>query len=411
MNIDLDFDVLIVGCGMVGASMALALRHSPHTAKLRIAIADRQAFDCNSTAFASTSELFDARVSALTLSSQQLLVQLGAWQQAQQMRVCPYQDMAVWDGEGNGSIHFSAAKIGQEQLGTIVENSVVQTTLIEQLNRDESIRQLIPFNIDSLEIEDNQCLRLTSVDGQQCRTRLLIGADGANSRIRELMAFPTREWDYQHTALVTTVRTEQAHNYTARQRFMASGPLAFLPLNDGKGGDQHHCSIVWSCVPERAEQLMSLSDEAFRLVLGHNFEHRLGQIEWCDKRFTLPLRQRHVTSYFRNNVVLIGDAAHTIHPLAGQGVNLGLLDVKVLAGELAMGIACGRAVSDPRLLSRYQRKRRGHNLGMMWLMEGFKHLFAAQPLPLQWLRNTGLNAVNNVDLVKHQLARHAIGLD
>ena len=391
--------------------MALALRRSAATRNLRIAIADRQAFHADKTACVSRPELFDARVSALTLSSQQLLARLGAWGKAQKMRVCPYRKMSVWDGEGNGSIHFTAAEIGQEQLGTIAENSVVQAALTEQLNHDETIQQLVPFCIESLEPDGGRQIRLTAADGQYCQTRLLIGADGANSRVRELMQFPTREWDYRQTALVTTVRTEQAHEHTARQRFMSSGPLAFLPLADGRDGDQHHCSIVWSCEPERAEQLMSLPDDAFCLELGRGFEHRLGEIEWCDRRFRLPLRQRHATGYFLQNAVLIGDAAHTIHPLAGQGVNLGLLDVQVLARELAAGITSGRPINDQRPLTRYQRKRRGHNLGMMWLMEGFKHLFAAQPPSLQWLRNTGLNAVDHMDLIKHQIVRRAIGLD
>ncbi|MCG8415245.1 MAG: FAD-dependent monooxygenase, partial [Pseudomonadales bacterium] len=305
----------------------------------------------------------------------------------------------------------SAREVAQSQLGTIAENSVVLTALTDRLHTDNHIVKLIPFAIDSVQKTEDQQVLLTATDGQQCRTKLLIGADGANSRIRELMNFTTREWDYQHTAIVTTVRTELPHSHTAYQRFMATGPLAFLPLSQTQSDDQQFCSIVWSCIPERAEELMALSDEEFRLQLGRAFEHKLGMIEWCDKRFQLPLRQRHATEYHRDNVVLIGDAAHTIHPLAGQGVNLGLLDVEVLAEELSNGVKAGRAINDPILLSRYQRKRRGHNLGMMWLMEGFKHLFAQQSPPIQWLRNAGLSAVDNMGVIKNQLARRAIGLD
>lgn len=411
MNADSEFDVVIAGCGLVGASMALALRQNLANHELRIAVVDRQPFDAQQTVFAQSPDQFDARVSALTLSSQQLFTRLGTWERAEQMRVCPYQGMLVWDGEGTGSIQFSAAEVAQDQLGTIAENSVILTALTDRLNANDDIQKLMPFAIESLQVTADQKVLLTAADGQQCLTKLLIGADGANSRIRELMQFTTREWDYQHTAIVTTVRTELPHQHTAYQRFMATGPLAFLPLNQTQSAEQHFCSIVWSCIPERAEELMALSDEDFRVELGRAFEHKLGKVEWCDKRFQLPLRQRHATEYHRDNVVLIGDAAHTIHPLAGQGVNMGLLDVEVLAQELANGVMAGRSINDPTLLSRYQRKRRGHNLGMMWLMEGFKHLFAEQPPPIQWLRNAGLSAVDNMGVVKNQLARRAIGLD
>ncbi len=411
MSAETEFDVVIAGCGLVGASMALALRHRLRHNDLRIAVADRQAFDPQQTVYAQFPDQFDARVSALTLSSQQLLSELDVWNAATAMRVSPYQDMLVWDGEGTGSIQFSASEVAQSQLGTIAENSVVLTALTNQLNAERDIVKLMPFTIESVQRADHQQVLLTAADGQQCRTKLLIGADGANSRVRELMNFTTREWDYQHTAIVTTVRTELPHGHTAYQRFMATGPLAFLPLCQTESDEQKFCSIVWSCVPERAEELMTLSDEEFRLQLGRAFEHKLGMIEWCDKRMQLPLRQRHATEYYRDSVVLIGDAAHTIHPLAGQGVNLGLLDVEVLAEELSNGVKAGRQINDPILLSRYQRKRRGHNLGMMWLMEGFKHLFAQQAPPIQWLRNAGLSAVDNMAVIKNQLARRAIGLD
>ena len=414
MNESTDFDVVIVGCGLVGATMGLSLATLANTSggqTLRIAVADRQRFDPSTSVFVRNPERFDARVSALTLSSQALLSNLQVWPSIASARVCPYQDMRVWDGEGTGSIHFNAAEIGQAHLGSIVENSVVLAALIQRLDEVDAIQQLMPFSIESLHITDDRRIQLTSKEGQHCTTGLLIGADGANSRVRELMQFNTREWDYQHTALVTTVRTELSHQNTAWQRFMATGPLAFLPLTDSDQTAQDHCSIVWSCVPERAEELSTLDDAGFCTELGRAFEHRLGEIEWADQRFQLPLRQRHATEYYRDNVVLIGDAAHTIHPLAGQGVNLGMLDAEVLAEVLGSGVAAGRRVNDPVLLARYQRKRRGHNMGMMWLMEGFKHLFAEQPPPIHWLRNAGLNAVDSFSVLKNQLARRAMGLE
>ncbi len=156
---------------------------------------------------------------------------------------------------------------------------------------------------------------------------------------------------------------------------------------------------------------MALTDEQFRIELAAAIEHRLGNVEWSDKRIAYPLSQRHATAYAQENIALVGDAAHTIHPLAGQGINLGLLDVKALAFELINGTAAGRNLTDSMLLKRYQRERRGHNLGMMWLMEGFKYLFAEEALPVRWLRNFGMKNINNLPLVKNQLARKAMGLD
>lgn len=400
-----DFDVIIVGCGLVGAVMALLLGRS----NLRVAVADRQSFDHSKAPFKSGDRKFDARVSALTVKSEQILQQLAVFEAVQALRHCPYTDMEVWDGEGTGSIHFNAANLGQHHLGSIVENSVLLSALNEQLVKAIDLTSLIPFTIDSIERNDHSIV-LRSQEGDAYSTGLLIGADGANSRVRELMNFPTREWDYHHTAVVTTVETELPHQDTAWQRFMASGPLAFLPLRQVTDDDQRFCSIVWSLVPEQAERVMGLEDDAFCRELDNAFERRLGQIRWADKRFQLPLRQRHASNYYQDGVALIGDAAHTIHPLAGQGVNLGLLDAEELAAQIIAGIAAGREIDDPRLLARYQRKRKAHNLGMMWMMEGFKHLFAEQAPPVQWLRNAGLDAVDNFGLLKNELARRAMGI-
>ncbi len=401
------FDVVIVGTGLVGAAMALALRK----VGLRIAVVDRQVFDQSTAAFASTPEKYDARVSALTVGTQQFLQNLGVWDQIIAQRHCPYGDMRVWDGEGTGSIHFNAKEIGQERLGSIIENPVVLAALTEKLAEEPSIHQLIPFTIDTMQISPDGGVSLKSVESDTLNARLVIGADGANSRVREVMNFTTKKWDYQHTAIVTTVQTERSHEFTAWQRFMSSGPLAFLPLTDSTGLSQQNCSIVWSILPERAEQLMELGDAEFCQELGRAFEFRLGNIKTCEKRFQFPLRQHHVTEYYRTGVALIGDAAHTIHPLAGQGVNLGFQDAKTLAVEIANGLSKGRTIDDPLLLARYQRKRSGHNLGMMWLMEGFKYLFAEQAPPVQWLRNVGLNAVDSLTIMKNQVARRAMGID
>ena len=395
----------------MGATMACLL----DDLHLKVALVDQAPFNPEQIPFANNSLAFDPRVSALTAASIQLFTDLGVWQDIANARVCQYQKMDVWDADGTGSIQFSAEAIQQPALGAITENSLILSALYKKIAALKLLDLIVPFEIKTLEkiqLAGEQHLQLTSEDGEQLITRLLIAADGGNSRVRQLANFTCKEWNYNHQALVTTVRTERGHQHTALQRFMTTGPLAFLPLlPSADSPDDTYCSIVWSSVPEKTAALMALSDEEFRQELGAAIEHRLGSIEWSDKRFAFPLSQRHATTYTQDNIVLVGDAAHTIHPLAGQGVNLGLLDVKALADELAHGMTAGRTLTDPVLLKRYQRRRRGHNLGMMWLMEGFKHLFADEALPMRWVRNAGMKNINNLELIKNQLARRAMGLD
>ena len=396
---------------MVGACLACLLRELP----LKVALVDRAAFDDGLIPCQQDQPAFDPRVSALTPASKRLFTELGVLQAIEGRRSCAYLDMEVWDADGTGRVHFSAADINQPELGSIVENSVITRALHEAVKSIGNLQIIAPARIDDLHIDTDgnpPRARLLFSDRPELSAALLVAADGANSSIRELAAFKTREWDYNHQAIVTTVKTELPHEQTARQRFIDTGPLAFLPLLPAAdSADQHFCSIVWSAIPQRAEQLMALSDAAFKLELAAGIEHKLGKITWLDQRFAFPLRQRHATDYVRDNVVLIGDAAHTIHPLAGQGVNLGLLDAAALAGELSRGLGAGRELADQAALKRYQRKRIGHNLGMMWVMEGFRHLFAQQALPIRWLRNIGMTGVDNLSLIKNQLARRAMGLD
>ena len=399
------FDIVIVGGGMVGATMACLLRDLD----LNIALVDRVEFDVLNAEV--TRDKFDPRVSAVTAATKKIFADLKVWPDIEAARCCNYLDMHVWDADGTGSISFSAIDLNQSELGTIVENSILGSALYKQISNQENLNLLAPMNIASMEVNDGGT-RLITDKGQQKIAKLVIAADGANSKIRELAKFPTREWDYNHNALVTTAKTELAHQQPALQRFIDTGPLAILPLAaEPNDSIQNYCSVVWTAIPKHAEYLMQLSDNDFCTELTKAIEGRLGNIEWCDKRLTFPLRQRHSVDYVKNNVVLIGDAAHSIHPLAGQGVNLGFLDAAVLARELHHGIEVGRELADPSVLGRYQRKRKGHNLEMMWLMEGFKHLFAEQALPIRWLRNIGMSGVDNISVVKNNLARRAMGLD
>tara|TARA_B100001057_G_scaffold154596_1_gene154756 strand:- start:6138 stop:7553 length:1416 start_codon:yes stop_codon:yes gene_type:complete len=410
MTDEREFDVVIAGGGMVGVSLARLLSDlgsSPRPRK--IALIDRIAFDPDKAPLFARPQRYDPRVSALTLASKALFSKLGIWRHISEMRQCPYEEMRVWDAEGTGSVRFQANAVHQPDLGSIVENSVISSALYKGLTEQNNLTYLAPFNLAAVQRDEYGNPQIVSEDGSSICAKLLVAADGANSKIRQLASFATREWDYGHDAIVTTVQTEKAHQATAWQRFMPTGPLAFLPL----GGDeeQRHCSIVWSVLTSEAERLMCLPEAQFNEALERAFESKLGRIECSDERFRVPLRQRHATEYFRDGIVLVGDAAHTIHPLAGQGVNLGFLDVIVLSEELHAGLKAGRRVNDKRILERYQCRRKPHNLQMMWAMEGFKHLFAGRTPATVWLRNFGLTQVDGFGPLKNLIARHALGME
>ena len=250
--------------------------------------------------------------------------------------------------------------------------------------------------------------RVQLENGAVLEADLLVAADGAMSRVRDMLQFTTREWDYGHRAIVTTAQVEHSHQETCWQRFLTSGPLAFLPL-PGEGS-HHYCSIVWSVQDDLSEHLMGLDDDAFSAELESAIEGRLGKVLGCSRRFAFPLRQRHAVDYVQAGVALVADAAHTIHPLAGQGINLGLQDVAVLAEEILAGHARGLSPGQLALLRRYQRRRKGENLLMMAAMDGFKALFEQQALPLRWLRNAGMRSVGQMGPLKQQLIRRAMGV-
>ena len=407
-----DFDIAIVGGGMVGAALACALAQTD----LQIGLFDQARFEPDKLPCNSPEPLFDPRVSAIAPSSRRFLSDLGAWQVTETVRVSPYTDMVVWDADGTGSINFSAADIHEQCLGHIVENSAIVLGLYQRLQQHSNISILSPVSMEGFErLTDNPVgsVRLITSDDKSYTATLLIGADGPHSRVRQLANFTTREWDYQHLAIVTTVRTELPHRATALQRFMGTGPLAFLPLLDDsvpEGEQQHNCSIVWSNVIEQATELLQLDDAQFAGRLANAIEHRLGAIEWVDRRYSFPLRQRHAVDYVQPNIALVGDAAHTIHPLAGQGVNLGFMDALVLAQEIGSAVQRRRPLAEFAILRRYQRARKGHNLGMMGAMEGFKQLFAQEALPVRWLRNTGMNGIDRLGFVKNRLMRQVMGV-
>lgn len=410
------FDVVIVGAAIAGASLAVALSGNG----LSIALIEAQSLEAPVLPAVCDLQNFDPRVSALTPRSQGFLSSIGAWDAIAAYRLCTYRHMTVWDAQGTGQIDFDQSEVDAAALGHIVENRSIVSALLARvhaatditvlssqalekctrLDDAEPVSQGVPASTAQIE------LQLSS--GSMLQTELLVAADGAMSQVRQLLDFETREWDYGHRAIVTTIETTRSHQHTAWQSFSPTGPLALLPL---PGDENHHyCSVVWSQLDTQADHLLALEDAEFCRALQAAAENRLGDVVACSSRFAFPLRQRHAVDYVQAGVALIADAAHTIHPLAGQGINLGLQDVAVLAKEILAAYERGICVGQLDVLQRYQRQRKGENLLMMTAMDGFKHLFEQQALPLRWLRNAGMRGINSLLPIKQQLMRHAMGL-
>ena len=392
------FDVIIVGGGMVGASLALALSQSD----LKIAVVDRQKLDAQPF---TADTPWQPRVSALTEATVNLFNHLNVWQGMVSQRVCSYDHMTVWDGEGTGEVSFDAQSVQRTAIGYIVENDVIRQALLVKLAG--SSVTLFGGEADTEYFLEGSGGTVQLSNQQEISAPLLVAADGAESRLRKVAGIPSDQKDYKHHAIVTTVETAQPHDGDARQVFLDTGPLAFLPLPDRD--NKHYCSIVWSLVPEHADRILALSDEAFCTELDAAFEHRTGGVLQAAPRFRFPLRQRHARQYHRQGVVVVGDAAHTIHPLAGQGVNLGLMDVAVLAEELLRAYQRNDKFYDSHILDRYQRRRKSHNMVMMMAMKSFQNLFGSNDITVRWLRNTGLKVTQQLPPVKQLFVQLAMG--
>lgn len=384
------FDVVVVGGGMVGGALGCALAQEGFAVALVEAREPQR--------FWPEGEIAN-RVSAISRASERILRHLGAWERILELGVSPYRSMFVWDAAGRGSLQFDAAEIGEPDLGHIIENRVIQLALWERLESISNVQLLCPTQVAGLSPG-----RLELADGSSIEAALIVGADGAQSRVRELAGIQVRGWSYDQQALVANVRTRESHQETARQRFLPSGPLALLPLADER------CSIVWSTNPREAERLIQLDADAFCRELTQASEQVLGEVPEVGPRALFPLALRHAATYVQPGLALVGDAAHSIHPLAGQGVNLGLLDAAALTDTLKAAQARHRPIGSFASLRPYERGRKGDNLIMQAAMEVFLRLFSAQPAPLPWLRNWGLDLTDTTPVLKYALMRQAMGL-
>lgn len=395
-----DFDIVVAGGGMVGAAFAALLASRPETARLRVAL-----LEPGPAVPPAPGDPLDLRVSALSRAAQRLLEQSGAWPPVVARGVAPYRRMVVWDAadgpEGPGAIRFDAAELAEPDLGHIAENRCVQAALLAAAQQRGVI--LLRTGLEGFTVDRRTAL-LSTPDGRRLACALLVGADGHDSAVRRLAGIVTRGWDYAQRGIVAHLAPARPHQQTAWQRFLPGGPLALLPLADGR------VSLVWTVPAAEAEALVALDDAAFGARVTEASGGVLGALTPTTPRAGFPLRLMHATEYTRPRLALVGDAAHAVHPLAGQGVNLGFMDAAALAQVLGEALTAGEDPGEHAVLRRYERWRKAENLPAMALMDGLQKLFDSDLPLLAWARRAGLGLVDRADPVKRGLIRRAMGV-
>lgn len=390
------FDIVINGGGMVGLALACGLQGRG----LRVAVIERQ-----SPAPVPPINQSAMRVSAINAASRRLLQHVQVWEAIVTQRANSYRGMEVWEKDSFGKIIFDSTELGHPQLGHIIENSVIQQELWRHADQVDDVTLFSSAALRQVVWGENKVF-ITLDDGRMLTARLVVAADGAHSWLRQHADIPLTFWDYQHHALVATIRTELPHGNIARQAFHGDGILAFLPLIDS-----HLSSIVWSLSPEVAQQRLSQPVDTFNVALSMYFSLALGLCELQDERQTFPLTGRYARNFAAHRLVLVGDAAHTVHPLAGQGVNLGFMDVAVLLGELQSLQKSGKDTGHYPYLRRYERSRKHSAALMLAQMQGFRELFAGHHPVKKWIRSAGLWLADTLPDVKLRFVQQIMGLN
>jgi 2-octaprenylphenol hydroxylase len=395
------FEIVIVGAGMVGLTMAALLKNGPQGGQVRLTVldaGDKPVYDREADT--------GIRVSAISPGSSRILSEAGCWGDIESTGVCPYRGMRVWDEggdpEGAETLRFDAAEFAVPQLGHIVENELIRSALLSSLeSSDAEIQFATP--ISSIRKSGDRYI-VEVQNGRTISADLLLAADGGNSLVRREAGIDVNSWRYPQTALVTHLRPEKSHRNIAWQRFLPSGPVALLPLGDGR------VSTVWSTTAGQAAIAKAADDVELGLLLSDASDGVLGRLVPDGPRGTFPLRAQHAEQYVLPGLALLGDAAHSVHPLAGQGVNLGLADAATLADVIAEALSADEHPGDLPVLRRYERARKGANKAMLHFVDGINRLFSVATPPAARLRGGGMRLFNATGALRQQVVKVALGI-
>ncbi len=397
------YDIAIAGGGIVGLISAILLRKSRAFSESDIYIVEKN----EKKRFIARKDI-DIRVSAISAGSIQILKKINVWDKLIQERIFRYSNMCVWDGgdsiEGDSRIDFSSDQYGYRELGYIIENFQLQTRLIE-LAESLDVKILFDSEIESIsQLDSSDKISIGIINSGSLEVDLLIGADGSESKTRQLMNLNVRKHNYSQSALITNVECEKNHCNTAFQRFLKHGPIALLPLGEKRS------SIVWSTSPEEATFASKLSNEKLSSLLSEKSDHVLGELKVISEKAIYPLIYQHSKKYIEKNFVVVGDAAHTIHPLAGQGINLGIADAIELTGVLEDSIMKGSYIGDIPTLRAYERSRKSSNTLMLNFVHILNKLFSSRYITIINMRKIGMKIFNKTKLIKHQAIKTALGV-
>lgn len=389
----LDADIIISGGGLVGASAACLLARNG----FKVALID-------SVKHSVEAINADPRIIALSRASQNILTQAGVWSKIDPNTLGPFRNMEVWDETGTGKMSFDCAEVCEASLGHILAYRDITHAMEAQMEQTGNLQLYRPIKVDIIEQHDDRVVVILE-DGRRVQASLLLIGEGANSPTRRMAEIGFMSDSYEQHAVSCVVRTEKSHEQTARQRFLRSGPLAFLPM-----ANEHESCIVWSTDIPHAQTLMQLDEQEFVAELATSFECKLGKVELASKRFTFPLSKSQADHYCKPRIALIGDTAHTVHPLAGQGANLGLLDIAALTQILVETKQKNRDIGRINVLRRYERWRKGENQNMIRALDIIKELYAYDHKVVSWCRNIGMDMIDKTSPVKRMIMQHAMGL-
>ena len=390
----MDFEVVVIGAGVVGSSLALSLAKEG----VDVCLIDKGTPEIKE-------DISRGRTAALNLASQNILEKLGV-KRGIQNYLTPFKNIYVWDSEGTSSLEFSSDEIGQPKLGDVVTNNAILSSIFLLLPNHKNLRFLSGDRLKTLDPHE-ESIKVCTEGGENISCKLVVGADGGLSSVRELSSINIRTWSYDQKALIANLKAEKSHSNTAYQVFTKNGPIALLPMQKD---DEESLSLVWSADIDYAERLLDLDIPSFLNELERKTESVLGKLSLDGEMSSYPLHQLHAKDYYAQRVVLIGDAAHSMHPLAGQGLNLGLGDVEELASRILRSRRHGEDVGNDKMLSDYSKARKSINLRMMGFMEVFKKGFGSTNPWVRLGRNMAFGATQKAPELRKRFIKEAAGI-